>query len=137
MILADSTFLIDSLRKKKIVREFLKKNPTEILFTTEINVFELYLGLYSSKKLEKDRNLFEKRKKRLEELILKFQILSLGRGEVIEAAKILGKLYRTGNPIEFRDGLVAGIAISNGIKKVLTRNFDHFNRIEGIEVLSY
>ncbi len=137
MILVDSTFLIDSLRKKPIVREFLKTNPTEILFTTEINVFELYLGLYSSKKLAKDLTLFEKRKKRLEELILKFQILPLGRGEAIEATKILGKLYRTGNPIEFRDGLIAGIAISNGIKKLLTRNVDHFDRIEGIEVLSY
>ncbi len=137
MILADSTFLIDSLRKLPNVREFLLKNPTEILFTTEINIFELYLGLNSNKVLEKDLNLFEKRKQRLEELINKFQVLSFRRGEAITAAKILGRLYRMGKPIEFRDGLIAGIAISNGIKKVLTRNIDHFSRIEELEVLSY
>ncbi len=137
MILVDSTFLIDSLRKKPNVKVFLQNNPTEILFTTEINVFELYLGLYSSKILQKDAILFDNRKKRLEELIVKFQILSLGRGEVIEAARILGGLYRTGKPIDFRDGLIAGIAISNGINHILTRNIDHFKRIEKIEVISY
>lgn len=137
MILVDSTFLIDSLRKLPNVREFLQKNPTEILFTTEINIFELYLGLHSSKILEKDPNLFEKRQQRLGELISKFQVLSFRRGEAIEAAKILGRLYRMGKPIEFRDGLIAGIALSNGITKVLTRNIDHFNRIKEIEVLSY
>ena len=137
MILVDSTFLIDSLRKLPNVREFLIKNPTEILFTTEINIFELYLGLYSSKVLEQDPDQFEMRKQRLEELILKFQVLTFRRGEALTAARILGKLYRTGKPIEFRYGLIAGIAISNGIKKVLTRNIEHFNRIEEIEVLSY
>ena len=137
MILVDSTFLIDSLRKLPGVREFLQKNPTEILFTTEINIFELYLGLHSSKILEKDPDLFEKRQQRLEELINKFQVLSFRRGEAMEAAKILGRLYRMGNLIEFRDGLIAGIALSNGITKVLTRNIDHFNRIKEIEVLSY
>ncbi|MFX0013698.1 MAG: type II toxin-antitoxin system VapC family toxin [Promethearchaeota archaeon] len=137
MILVDSTFLIDALRKKPNVRKFLQKNPTEILFTTEINVFELYLGLHSSKILEKEVALFAKRKQPLEELITKFQVLSFRRGEAIESAKILGKLYRSGKPIEFRDGLIAGIAIANGIKKVLTRNTDHFRRIKEIEVLSY
>ncbi len=137
MILVDSTFLIDSLRKKPAIRKFLQKNPTEILFTTEINIFELYFGLNSSKVLENNPNLFEKRKQRLEELINKFQVLPFRRGEAIEAAKILGRLFKTGTPIDFRDGLIAGIAISNGIKTVLTRNVKHFNRIEEIEVIVY
>ena len=137
MFLADSTFLIDSLRKKENVRIFLKNNPSEFLFTTEINVSELYLGIYSSKTLKDNSKLFNIRKKRLEELLQKFQILSLGRGELIESAKLLGHLYQIGKPIDFRDGLIAGIAIFNNINKVLTRNKDHFNRIEGIEVILY
>lgn len=137
MILADSTFLIDSLRKNLDVREFLEKNTSEIFFTTEINIFELYLCLYSSKILEKNQELFRKRIKGLEELILKFQVLTFGRGEAIQAAKILGNINRSGNPIEFRDGLIAGIALFNGINKILTKNFDHFNRIQGIEVKTY
>lgn len=137
MILADSTFLIDSLRKKTDVREFLEANPTEILFTTEINVFELYLGLYSSKLLEKDQELLKKRIKGLEELILKFQVLTFGRGEAIQAAKILGILNRSGKPIEFRDGLIAGIALFNGINTILTKNIPLFDRIQEITVQGY
>ena len=137
MILADSTFLIDSLRKKTDAREFLRTNPTEILFTTEINVFELYLGLFSSKILEKDQKLLKERIKGLEELILKFQVLTFGRGEAIQATKILGSLNRSGRPIEFRDGLIAGIALFNGINSILTKNIDHFNRIQGITARGY
>ena len=137
MILADSTFLIDSLRKKPNIKQYLSRNPNEILFTSEINVFELFLGIYSSKILAKDKSLYEKRKQRIEELISKFQILSFGRKEAIESSKILGILYREGKPIEFRDGLIAGIARSNGISRILTRNIDHFNRIEGIKAVKY
>ena len=137
MILADSTFLVDSLRKNPDVKVFLERNPDEILFTTEINVFELYLGLYSSKELERNPELFKKRSSRLEKLIVKFQILPFGRKEVIRSAKILGSLVRNGKMIDFRDGLVAGIALSNGVTKVLTRNVEHFNRIEALRVITY
>ena len=137
MILADSTFLIDSLRKITSVKKFLQKNPTEILFTTEINVFELYFGLYSSKILANSEDLLERRKSKLEELLSKFQVISMGRKEGIKAAKLLGNLVRIGKVIEFRDALVAGIAMANGITRILTKNIDHFKRIEGIEVIVY
>ncbi len=137
LILADSTFLIDALRKRENVRKYLKANPTELLFTTEINVFELYLGIYSSKTLAGNPELLKKRQHLLEELLQKFQLVTLVRGGAIEAAQILGTLYRGGQPIDFRDGLIAGIARFNQVNKVLTRNPAHFQRIEGIEVISY
>lgn len=137
MILADSTFLIDSLRKITSVKKFLLKNPTEILFTTEINVFELYFGLYSSKIFANSEDLLEKRKIRLEGLLSKFQVISMGRKESIKAAKLLGKLVRIGKAIDFRDALIAGIAMANGITRILTKNIDHFKGIEGIEVIEY
>ncbi len=137
IILADTTFLIDALRKKDNVKKFLIKNSSEILYTTEINVFETYLGLYANKALEKTPSLLDQRKKYLEELLSKFQILPFGRKAAIESAKILGKLIRKGKKIEFRDGLIAGIAISNGIEKILTKNIDHFIRIENIDIISY
>ncbi len=137
IILADTTFLIDALRKKDDVKQFLIKNSSETLYTTEINVFETYLGLYANKTLEKTPSLLETRKIHLEELLSKFQILPFERKAAIESAKILGLLIRKSQKIEFRDGLIAGIAISNGIKKILTKNTDHFNRIENIETLSY
>lgn len=137
MILADSTFLIDSLRKITSVKKFLLKNPTEILFTTETNVFELYFGLYSSKILANSEDLLERRKAGLEEFLTKFQVISMGRKESIKAAKLLGKLVRAGKGIDFRDALIAGIALANGITRILTKNIDHFKRIDGIEVIEY
>jgi len=137
IILADTTFLIDALRKKDDVKQFLIKNSSEILYTTEINVFETYLGLYANKTLEKTPSLLESRKIHLEELLSKFQILPFERKAAIESAKILGILIRKGKKIEFRDGLIAGIAISNGINKILTKNTDHFIRIENINIISY
>ena len=137
MILVDTTFLIDTLRKKSDIKTFLSTHPDEILFTTELNVFELYLGIYSSKVLKKDTQLRKSRLQRLEELISRLQILHFARKEAIRSAKILGKLTRLGQKIEFRDGIIAGIALANGITKVLTKNIDHFKRIEGLSVLSY
>lgn len=137
MILVDSTFLIDTLRKKSDIKSFLAAHPDEILFTTEFNVFELYLGLYSSKILEKNVDLMKKRIQRLEELISRLQILPFGRKEAIKSAEILGLLTRSGQKIEFRDGIVAGIALANGITKILTRNMDHFNRIQDLAILTY
>ena len=137
IILADTTFLIDTLRKKDDVKQFLIKNSSEILYTTEINVFETYLGLYANKFLEKKPSLLESRKIHIEELFSKFQILPFERKAAMESAKILGSLIRKGKKIEFRDGLIAGIAISNGIKKILTKNTDHFSRIKNIDIISY
>ena len=122
MLLADTTFLIDTLLKKPNVKRFLKENPSEILFTTEINVFEIFLGINSSQILANDPTLYEKRKIRIEQLLSKFQVLHFSRKEAIESSRVLGLLIRKGNMLEFRDGLIAGIALSNGINKIITRN---------------
>ncbi|MFX0209071.1 MAG: type II toxin-antitoxin system VapC family toxin [Candidatus Hodarchaeota archaeon] len=137
MILTDTTFLIDCLRKKADVQAIIDNYPDEILYTTEINVFEMYLGLYSSKFLKSKKELFEQRKKRLEDLLTKFQVLSFARKEAIEAAKILGKLSIEGQLIDFRDGMIGGIARINGISTILTKNVEHFKRIESLNVISY
>ena len=137
MILADTTFLIDCLRRKASVETLLVKFPGEILFTTEINVFELYLGIYSSRILQENQKLFEKRVQTIKELIIRFQILPFTRKEALESAKILGNLARSGKPIEFRDGLIAGIAKANGISQIVTRDREHFERIENILAINY
>ena len=137
MILADTTFLIDALRKKSEVKSFLTHHPDEVFFTTEINVFELLLGLYSSQNLEENSVLMQKRLARLDKLLSRFQILPFERKEAIQSAKVLGKLNRLGQKIEFRDGIIAGIAISNGISTILTKNIDHYSRIENLQVVTY
>ncbi|MFQ5979228.1 MAG: type II toxin-antitoxin system VapC family toxin [Candidatus Heimdallarchaeota archaeon] len=137
MILADTTFLIDCLRRKASVETLLANHAGEILFTTEINVFELYLGIYSSRILQENQQLCEKRVQTIKELMSRFQILPFARKEALESAKILGTLSRSGKPIQFRDGLIAGIAKANGIFQIVTRDREHFERIENIVAISY
>jgi tRNA(fMet)-specific endonuclease VapC len=134
MILVDTTFLVDLIRKK------IKLNPKldeEILFTSEITVFELYFGLYSNKILDENPEKLEDRLDTLEKLLVKFQILPFGRDEAIQTARILGKLKLTGKIVDFRDGMIAGTGLANGIHKLLTRNEDHFNRITEIQTITY
>jgi len=137
LILADTTFLIDCLRRKTSVENLLASYPGELILTTEINVFELYLGLYSNQILSRNNDLFKRRRKTIRELIVRFQILPFTRKEAVESAQILGNLNRSGKPIDFRDGLIAGIARANGIQRIVTRDQDHFKRIEDISVISY
>ncbi|MHA1266170.1 MAG: type II toxin-antitoxin system VapC family toxin [Candidatus Helarchaeota archaeon] len=137
MILVDTNFLIDVLRKKQEIKSFLAANPDEILFTTEFNIFELYLGLYSSKILEKNSVLLKKRLQKLDELISRLQILPFKRKEAIKSAEILGTLTRRGQKIDFRDGIIAGIALANGITTILTKNVTHFNRIDDLTPRTY
>lgn len=115
--MVDTNFLIDCLRKKVRIKLLLERYPDEMLFTTEINVFELYLGLYSSKILANNPILFERRRRQLEELLTKFQILPFTRRDAIETSRLLGKKLRNEKKVNLRDGLIAGIAYSNGFKR--------------------
>ncbi|MEK6922003.1 MAG: PIN domain-containing protein [Nanoarchaeota archaeon] len=49
MILADTTLLIDFLRGKKEAIATLQNAQSEGIYTTEINVFELIIGVYAKK----------------------------------------------------------------------------------------
>ena len=61
MILADITFLVDVLRKKASVVHVLEKRADESIFATEVNVFDIYLGVYISKIIAKYPTILEKR----------------------------------------------------------------------------
>lgn len=47
----------------------------------------------------------------------------------------MGLLKINGNPIEFRDGMIAGITLANGLAKIVTHNTRHFNRIPDLEII--
>jgi len=50
-----------------------------------------------------------------------------------KSAEILSELSRRGIPIDLRDALISGIAITNGYSLV-TRNVEHFRRVIGLSV---
>lgn len=131
-MLADTTLLIDFLRgKESAVRMVEEIEKSGTLFTTEINVFELMIGIYAG-----SENV-EVHTQKMLGILSKLVVLSLDRLATIQAAKIAGDLIKKGQKIEGTDSLIAGIALSNGINEIVTRNKSHFDRISEIKVITY
>lgn len=57
-----------------------------------------------------------------------------GRSQI---AKIFNRLEAKSKKIDDNDILIAGIMLSNGVKKIISKNGKYFERIQGIEVLTY
>ncbi len=75
--------------------------------------------------------------RRLEESLRVFSnldIFPLDFRSSIKAAEIAGTLDREGIGIDPFDALVASVAIANGAEAIVTRNVDHFERIQGLKV---
>ena len=128
MKVLDSTLLVDLIRGKEEALKVLNKDET--FLTTQINMFEVIRGLFlrkvSKEKFPQAINLFSE-----------IRVLPLDDKAMIKAAEISSQLYHNGNIIDDCDCLIAGIALSNGINKVITRDVEHFKRIKGIKVETY
>ncbi|MEA2053640.1 MAG: type II toxin-antitoxin system VapC family toxin [Candidatus Thermoplasmatota archaeon] len=132
MVCLDTSFIADLFRKdKEAIRkleEFIEKN--EKLVTAIINVAELYKGAYGHYRKEE-------KIKEVDELSQIIFVLEMN----IRAAKNYGYycqyLKGRGKMIDDRDILIASIILSYGEDKIVTRNVEHFRRIEEIEVIEY
>ena len=69
--------------------------------------------------------------KKTEELLAYVRIVELDENVAMAGGKMYAKLSNAGRKIEFNDCLIAATAQSLGMKEIVTRNCDHFNRIEG------
>lgn len=128
MKVLDTTFLIDVLRGEKETLRIL--NSKELLLTTQINMYEIIRGLFI-KRISDDK---------FREIIQTFEdirLLSLDNRAIIKSAEISAQLIKRGTTISDCDCMTAGIALSNGINTIVTRNAEHFKRINEIKVESY
>ncbi len=131
-MLIDTTLLIDFLRGKREAITFLEeKEKQQQLYTTEINVFELVMGVYAKKQEPQIET------EKIFALLSRFIVLPLERRGVIKAGEIAGGLIKSGNRIEETDCLIAGIALANGITEIITANKEHYERIKELKVISY
>ena len=69
--------------------------------------------------------------KKTEELLAYVRIVELDENVAMAGGKMYAKLSDAGRKIEFNDCLIAATAQSLGMNTIVTRNCDHFNRIEG------
>ncbi len=126
-ICLDSDVLIDFLKNKKEIVDWIKEKEENFeLTTTAINVFELYYGEYK-KKPSIDI-------KRLDKFFENIHIFDLTKEISKKAGELASTLEKEGNIIEFRDILIAAISIENNLS-LKTNNIKHFSRIKELKII--
>jgi len=94
--------------------------------TTAINAFELFYG--ANKSQMKNQNI-----KETDKLLSKLEVIPLELSSARKAAEISVKLSEKGESIDYRDVMIAAIAIRNDLTMV-TRNKAHFGRIKELKL---
>lgn len=135
MILLDTSACIDYLSGNKEIKKLIEEQD-DLIYITVITIYEMNIGFERTK-----RKISEQRYKQLYRPWLDFistmVVFSLGLKEAVRAAEIYDNLESHGLRIDDNDVLIAGIMLTNGIKRLITRNITHFERIEGIEIIKY
>lgn len=130
-MLLDTTFFIDFLREKEEAVIFLQKNQHLQLYTTEINVFELSVGIYLSRKNP------QKHLELISAMLARMTVLPLERKATLKAGELAASAMKNGKTVGHTDSLIAGIALANGIKQIVTQNKAHFELFSDLKVYSY
>ncbi|HUW88984.1 MAG TPA: type II toxin-antitoxin system VapC family toxin [Candidatus Nanopelagicaceae bacterium] len=135
MILLDTSACVDYLNGNKELKKVID-DQEDLIHITAITIYEMNIGFERTR-----RKISEKRYKQLckpwLEFISSMEIFPLGYKEAEKAAKIYDFLESQGERIDDNDILIAGIMLTNGINEIITRNVNHFKRIEGIEIIKY
>ena len=129
-MILDSTFLIDVLRGKASVEELLGEvDLSGPPFVTSVTVMELYEGIYLAESTERERAV-------VEEMLDGINEIPFDRACGKRAGQINAELVAAGEPIDETDVMIAATALDYDLP-VVTRNVDHFDRIDGLDVVSY
>jgi tRNA(fMet)-specific endonuclease VapC len=112
----------------RVAERLLATPPTEVAVST-ITLYEIDVGL---EKLREART----RRKLLAELERVVHVLSFGRREAQEAARIRAALEKKGTPIGPLDNLIAGIALAAGATLV-THNHKEFSRVPRLTIVDW
>jgi predicted nucleic acid-binding protein len=130
MIILDTNVLSAMMRRDvdPTIRDWLDNQPPESMWVTAITVFEVRLGIEI---LAKGR-----RRKQLEEDFVQTiaedfdgRVLDLDQAAAEKAAALCAERRLRGRPVDMRDTLIAGIAVSRRAQ-LATRNLRHFEDLE-------
>src|SRR3989344_8022464 len=119
-ICLDTDFIINLIKNEGYRENFFSKYNLIEVYTTTINVFELFLRITNLQDIHHFLN--------------KINILEFDKDSVILASEIYKGLKSIGGSIEFRDIFIAAICIINNCK-LSTLNKKHFSRIKNLDLL--
>ncbi len=94
--------------------------------TTSVSAFELFYGASKSRMVEESV-------KESQKLLSRLLVLPLSLGAAEKAGSIYGALEKKGLLLDFRDAMIAGIAIENNLPLV-TRNRKDYSRVPGLSI---
>lgn len=129
-MILDTTFLIDVMNSEERVADLvadLDASGTSMVTTT--SVMELWEGIHRVDSTENERE-------RVEELLTDLREAPFDRDCAMKAGEINANLASDGRPIDVEDVMIAATALVHDVP-VVTRNVSHFERIDGLEVVSY
>jgi len=130
MIALDTTAVIDIFKGEIKIKNLLNKSQEQVV-TTLINYQEIMFGLDLSNKVHKEEE------KYYDEFFQDITVLSHEMEASKKGAEIFWKLRREGKNIGRFDCIIAGILLTNGVHKIITRNLKHFENIKELKVISY
>ncbi len=135
MILLDTNVIIDLGRGRSGAKRCIAKYKDEIIAISAITIQEIYVGLgYTLEKHGKE--LYEKNKKKIEELLEDYTILKTTRPILETSGFIKGRLRAKGITIEIQDLIIGVTAEILGIERLITRNPKHFETFK-VPIESY
>lgn len=132
-MILDTSFIIDFMNGEPECLEKLVelKQREKELNVTSLTAYELYLGVRESEKPEKEKNKIKETLQKLSGEKFSFEWIHGKKSAVIQ-----GNLKDEGEMIELQDIFISSIAQKSG-QKILTRNHEHFQKIDGVKVESY
>jgi predicted nucleic acid-binding protein len=130
MIGLDTTAIIDLSRGDPDLKELLSRNK-EPKVSTIINYLEVFFGL------NPDNSKHNSEAKYFQELFHELYMYNLTKGACELSSKIEWELKAKGKTVDTFDCVIAAILLSNGVRKIITRNEKHFAQIKQLQVMGY
>ena len=129
-MILDSTFLIDVLRGADSVEDLISDlDASGAAFVSAVTTMELFEGIHLADPTEREQAA-------VETLLTDVNELPFDRECAMRAGRISADLTSAGTSVDVADVMIGATALVHE-RPVVTRNVDHFDRIEGIEVISY
>lgn len=129
-MILDTTFLVDVLRGSESVADLVEEiDRTGAPFVSSITVMELSEGIRRSDASTAERAA-------VEDLLTDIEKFPFDHDCATRAGELLVELEQAGEPAETTDAMIAATALVHD-HAVVTRNVDHFERVDGLEVLTY
>lgn len=127
----DTSVLIDAMRDRSEARRAVEAAAEAGIATTEVNVYELYVGAHRTGRPA------EPEIQRIGRGLDEIEVLPLVRLASFRAAALTSLLRSRGGDVGVLDVLIAAIALAHGVTRILTRDVADFHRIPGLRVDTY